>query len=449
MQLVCSGRALELTGIAGVQSVTKTNRLRGFTHHMRTRIPALLAATVAVLALASPATAAEVGWTADGWKHWWLPDDYSTHGKYIDSLFTATFWLCMVTWALVQIAMIVFLIKYRHRKDRKKAIFTHGNTRLEMCWTLAPAVILAALAVWNKGVWDRFRFNPDLQRDDVAKILVIGQQFKWNVIYPGPDGKFGKYLDFPKPTDKQWPDGKTRRGVAGPAFLPYTEAVTAINQYIDAENPLGKDMLDPDGKDDDWTPQPGREIAIPAHRPVEVQLSSKDVIHSFFLPNFRVKLDAVPGMRGAVSFTSTKTSTEREKESERTLKIKDLQSEFAADETLSLRVAINADTKGAVKDPKKEEYLFQDKSNPKKPVTIIRHANPLTKARVDKLAEAGIEEVTVYEPGIFEIVCEELCGGQHFTMRGELRVLEPDVYAERFEGKKRPAATQPAVAIAR
>jgi heme/copper-type cytochrome/quinol oxidase subunit 2 len=402
-----------------------------------------------VLLFTSTAGAAEVGWTTEGWKHWWLPDDYSKHGPAIDSLFTATFWICMVAWALVQITMIVFLIKYRHRASRKKATFTHGNTRLEMCWTLAPALILAFLAVWNKGVWDRFRFNPDLQRDDVAKILVIGQQFKWNVVYPGPDGKLGKYLIFPKPTDKQWPDGKTRRGVPGPAFLPYDEAVKAINAYIDAENPLGKDMLDPDGKDDDWTKTPGRDIYIPANRPVEVQLSSKDVIHSFFLPNFRVKLDAVPGLRGMVSFTSTKSSSQRERDTERTVKIADLQKEFAADEKLSLNIAINASSKDAVKDPKKDEYLYQDKSNPKKPATIIRNAQPLTKARADKLAEAGIEEVNVYTPGFFEIVCEELCGGQHFTMRGQLYILEPEAFAERFEGKKPPASTQPAVALAK
>lgn len=402
----------------------------------------------AALLLSAPARAADTAWTTPGWDHWWLPPDYSQHGPSIDLLFNVTFWICIVAWVLVQVAMIVFLIKYRSRPGRKKGVFTHGNTRLEMCWTLAPAVILAALAVWNKGVWDRFRFNPDLNRDDVARILVIGQQFKWNVVYPGPDGKFGRYLVFPKPTDKTWPDGKTRMGVPGPAFLPYDQAVRAINGYIDSENPLGKDMLDPDGKDDDWSKIPGRQIEIPAHRPVEVQLSSKDVIHSFFLPNFRVKLDAVPGMRGVISFTSNKTSTEREAENRTKVKPADLKAQLEGDPSLSYYITILPDAPGAVKDPKKEEYLYQDKSNPKKPSTIIRNGQPITVSRLEKLIEAGINEITVYKPGHFEIVCEELCGGQHFTMRGELYILEPDKYAEKYEGKKPGTTAKPAVASA-
>ena len=90
-------------------------------------------------------------------------------------------------------------------------------------------------------------------------------------------------------------------------MLPYENAVKAINTYIDQNNPLGKDFNDPDGKDDNWTKTPGREIMIPANRGVEVQLGSKDVIHDFFLPNFRVKLDAVPGMRGKIGFTANMT----------------------------------------------------------------------------------------------------------------------------------------------
>ena len=90
-----------------------------------------------------------------------------------------------------------------------------------MAWTLAPAVILAGLAVANKGVWDRLRFNPDENHPDKATILVIGQQFKWNVIYPGPDGKLGRYLIFPKPTDTKWPGGIKFANVAGPAALKY------------------------------------------------------------------------------------------------------------------------------------------------------------------------------------------------------------------------------------
>src|SRR5207247_1665325 len=83
------------------------------------------------------------------------------------------------------------------------------------------------------GVWDRLRFNPDADRPEKATILVIGQQFKWNVVYPGKDGKLGRYLLFPKPTDARWPGGIKYANVTGPNKLPYAQAVKTINTYID------------------------------------------------------------------------------------------------------------------------------------------------------------------------------------------------------------------------
>src|SRR2546423_12771928 len=111
----------------------------------------------------------------------------------------------MVTFIAVELCLVIFLIKYRHRADKKKAHFTHGNTRLEMAWTLAPALILAGLAIAHKGGWDRLGFHPHADRPDKATILVIGPQFKWYVIYPSKDGKLGRYLLFPQPTDSRWP----------------------------------------------------------------------------------------------------------------------------------------------------------------------------------------------------------------------------------------------------
>ncbi len=405
-------------------------------------MPAVVAGAVGVL-LASLARAADTG---TGWGEWWLPPDRSIHGAGIDSLFVVTFWITMVTFVAVEICLVVFLVKYRHRADKKKAVFTHGNTRLEMAWTLAPALILAGLAVANKGAWDRLRFNPDADRADKATILVIGQQFKWNVIYPGPDGKLGRYLMWPKPTDSRWPGGAKFAGVTGPNQLPYETAVKQINSYIDQVNPLGKDFDDPDGKDDNWEKQPGREIAIPAGRPTEVQLSSKDVIHSFFLPNYRVKLDAVPGMRGRICFTATMTSKEREATSRKTYKIDQLATMYAAARTPNFNTVITRDSAGAVKDPKKEEYLYANvDEKTKKQTTIIRNDRPLTGDVITKLKAAGITEVAVYEPGYWELVCEELCGQGHGGMRGQIVVLDSDEYNKKYEGGRSlgAPATQP------
>lgn len=378
-------------------------------------------------------------------KGWWLPTDYSEHGWAIDSLFTWIFWITMVTFIGVQALLVIFLVKYRHKPEKKKAHFTHGNTKLEMAWTIAPALVLAILALASKGVWDNYRYSPIAKDPDRAKILVIGQQFKWNVVYPGPDGKFGKYLIFPKPTDVYWPLSKTGapvkfKGVTGPAALPYDKAVAAINEYIDKENPLGKVFNDPDGIDDDWDKTPGREINIPVNRPVEVQLGSKDVIHDFFLPNFRVKLDAVPGMRGEVYFTATKTSAAREAETRRTYNdLTQLAADLALPENKELAVYIDEQTPGMNYDQRNKRYRYVDAKN----ATIVGNGQSLTVDRIEKLKAAGITQVSVYQPGYFDVVCEELCGQGHYTMQAKLVVLDNDKYAEKYEGKKPAPTTAP------
>jgi heme/copper-type cytochrome/quinol oxidase subunit 2 len=406
------------------------------------RTPLLaISAALALLFSASRAFAADV---SPGWGAWWLPPDRSMHGHSIDSLFVVTFWITMITFVAVELCLLVFLIKYRHRTTKKKAHFTHGNTRLEMCWTLAPALILAGLAVANKGAWDALRFNPDADNPNRATILVIGQQFKWNVVYPGPDGKLGKYLIFPKPTDAAWPAeyDKAKKapkpvsfaGVPGPASLPYDKAIVAINSYIDQVNPLGKVFDDPDGVDDDWSKTPGREIVIPAHRPTEVQLSSKDVIHDFFLPNFRVKLDAVPGMRGKLVFTATMTSKDREQASRRSYTIEELTPIFDRPVPPEMNVAITKDSPGATKDPRREQYLYAEDPKAAKPKTIIRDGGALTKENLVKLKAAGVTQVTAFEPGYWDLVCEELCGQGHYSMQGKIIVLDSLEYNKQFEG---------------
>ena len=402
------------------------------------------AAGVVVFMMSAVAQAADTG---DGWGKWWLPPDHSTHGYAIDRLFIWTFWITMITFVIVEIVLVVFLIKYRGRKDKPKGHYTQGNTRLEMCWTLAPAVIFIALAVANKGVWERLRFNPALEQKETARILVIGQQFAWNVVYPGADGKLGRYMVFPRPTDVRWSDPRPASAqktpykfanVEGPAFLPYEAALKQIGNYIDQVNPLGKDFSDPNGKDDNWVKAPGREINIPAGRPVEVQLGSKDVIHSFFLPNFRVKLDAVPGLRGRIAFTAQTTSKERADKSRRTYSIDELTKSYNEVDSPDLRVVITGESKGAIKDPasKTEQYLYVKDPATTKPVTIVRNDMPLTKDRVKQLKDAGITEVTAYDPGYWELICEELCGLGHSKMINQVFVLSNEEFKAKFETAK-------------
>lgn len=368
-----------------------------------------------------------------GWGSWWLPPDRSAHGYQIDALFTAIFWITTVTFVGVNILLVYFLIKYRHRPDRKKGIFSHGNTRLEMAWTLAPAVILALLALFSKRVWDNYRYSPTANDPNGAKVLVIGERFKWNIIYPGPDGEFGRYLMYPVPYDAKWPDGSNFQNVPGPASLPYKSALAAIKAYnLQGPNHLGKDLNDPLGKDDIWQSAQGREMLIPVNRPIEVQLGSKDVLHDFFLPNFRVKLDNVPGMRGRIFFTATMTSSQFEDEKRQTVSLSQLAEIFKTPQAEDLIIRINEAAAGTEQNKNKDRtgWRYINPSDSKK-ASIIRDGQGFPKERRDdilkKLKDAGIEQVTVV-PGPWEIVCEELCGEGHGTMRGQLRVLSGEDY---------------------
>ena len=366
---------------------------------------------------------------------WWLPTNYAVHGQAVDALFQWFFWITMAVFVGVELVLILFILKYRARGDKTKAKFIHGNSRIEMLWTVVPAIILVALALGSRRVWNDFRDSPLINDPGRSKILIIGQQFKWNVIYPGPDGKFGRYLVFPKPTDLTWPvgpDGQPTRfaGVAGPSLLPLPQAVSAINSYIDSENPLGKDFSDPDGKDDDWSPEPGRPIFVPVNRPVEVEVESKDVIHDFFLPNFRVQLYAVPGMLGRFVFTPMTTTAELEAASRETISIDELQKRLSFPANADLTIDIDEKTAGAVHD--KTGWRYVDSTKKKKPATIIRNGMEFAAGVVEKLKTAGITQVTVHKPQPFEVACAQICGAQHYLMRGELIVLSQDEFDRRF-----------------
>jgi heme/copper-type cytochrome/quinol oxidase subunit 2 len=406
----------------------------------RIRTGPIIAAAVGLL-LATPAAFAQVNKPFE-WADWWLPKNYSAHGGAIDALFIVIFWITLIALIIVQTAMVVFLIRYRHSAKRAKSHFIHGNTRVEMAWTLAPAVILAILALASKGVWHNYRYNES-EKDERSQIMVIGEQFKWNVVYPGADGKVGKYLAFPKLSDPKFRTLDSRR------------AKQKINDYISDENPLGKptnEKDDPYGQDDDWDKVPGRPVIVPYDKPIDVVLGSKDVLHDFFLPNFRVKLDAVPGMLGHIYFRAKKQSTV------------DTPIDNVA---LNDRLWIDRDTPGAKGGGENNAYLLADPKNANGlPINTSQTLERLARARLEAqnvanptaqqvedafkqlkadLKAAGTTHVSTYVP--FEVVCEELCGQGHATMRGELIVVSPRQYTNWIYHNE-PPTTQPVRTIA-
>ena len=184
----------------------------------------------AVLALAAGPAAAE-----DSLYGRLSPDNIGTYGGEIDSLYRVILWIVLATFVLTEGLLFFFIFKYR-AKPGGKAIYTHGNHRLEMIWTLIPGAILFWLALYQMGTWKDIK----IQKPDPAKGLVVqvlARQFEWAFRYAGPDGKFNTNDDITAPV-----------------------------------------------------------LNVPVDTNVTVLLRSQDVLHSFFLPHLRLKQDTVPGL---------------------------------------------------------------------------------------------------------------------------------------------------------
>src|SRR5262247_1137147 len=122
----------------------------------------------------------------------WLPESVSSYGAQIDQLFYVIYYVTGVTFFLVQGALVAFLWMYRHREGRR-ATYTHGNTTLEIAWTIAPAVILVLLGFISKARWDEIKGSrPPAD----INVRVTALQFNWEVLYPGPDGQFDTPDDY-------------------------------------------------------------------------------------------------------------------------------------------------------------------------------------------------------------------------------------------------------------
>jgi heme/copper-type cytochrome/quinol oxidase subunit 2 len=298
-------------------------------------------------------------------------------------------------------------------------------------------------------------------------MMVIAEQFQWNVVYPGPDGKLGRYLIFPKTTDLRWPtlpEGDSHawpEGIPGPAFMPTPEAAKVLKEFIDARNRLGKDFTDPAGFDDDWQQALGRPVYVPRNEPVRIVLGSKDVLHSFFLPNHRVKLDAVPGLRGEIYFTATRGSAEEEAKTRKRVPVDELAKLVVPGGPEWALEIPPGDPKGedvgSPDDPAYSRRYVMEVTTRKRvrgqmrdvteKVTVATHGFAVTAQMAEDLKKANITEVQVYVPKYWDLVCEELCGIGHTKMQGKLVVLEPEEYQRRF-GRRTGPTTGPAPAIA-
>ena len=114
----------------------------------------------------------------------WLPPGVSTYSGQIDSLFYLIYYVTTATFFAVQITLLVFVFRYRYDPNRR-ATYTHGNTTLEIAWTVAPALMLAALAIMSRTTWADIKWR---QPPSDFNVIVTAKQFNWEIAYPGPDG---------------------------------------------------------------------------------------------------------------------------------------------------------------------------------------------------------------------------------------------------------------------
>ena len=198
-----------------------------------------------------------------------LPVAASSHAGDVDRLMVLVHWLMLVLfvgWAAFFVYVLVRFRRGRHPQASYHGLRGRWSTWIEGGVLVAEILLLAffSIPMWSQRV-DAF---PSEEESTVVR--VVSEQFVWNIHYPGADGRFGR-----------------------------TEL-----RLVSTENPLGLDRADP-AANDDVTAE--NQLHLPVGRPVIVQLSSKDVVHSFALPQMRIKQDAIPGVIQPVWFTPTET----------------------------------------------------------------------------------------------------------------------------------------------
>jgi cytochrome c oxidase subunit II len=206
-----------------------------------------------------------------------LPDAASTHAGDIDQLIHLVHYLMFALFIGWGIFFIYVLVRFRQGRN-PKASYTGVKSKASKWLEVGVAVIEGVLLVgFSIPLWAQ-RVDRIPPESEATVVRVVAQQFAWNIWYPGADGVFGKQ---------------------------------EISLVDEASNPIGLDRDDPAGADDITLIN---QLHVPVNKPAIIHISSKDVIHSFSLPQMRIKQDAVPGMRIPVWFIPTITTADMRKQ---------------------------------------------------------------------------------------------------------------------------------------
>ncbi len=250
----------------------------------------------------------------------------SEHGVLIDNMMHITLLVTYSVFVLTHILLFWYAYKFRQQKGRKAQYISHNNT-LEVVWTGIPAIVMTFLVVGGLDAWNDIMGDVGAD-DNYLEIEAMGYQFAWQMRYPGPDGLLGR-RDF---------------------------------RLINPTNQMGIDWNDPKSHDDVLL----NNFVLPVDQKVRVRITAKDVLHDFYLPQFRVKMDAVPGLPTYFVFTPKQTTKEYRK-----------------------------------KLSQYEEYQVPDPDDPEK---------------------------MYWETANYELACAELCGIGHWSMQRTFAIVEQDEY---------------------
>jgi cytochrome c oxidase subunit 2 len=197
---------------------------------------------------------------------WWTP--IASNWKSIDDTIVITFWITGIAFTAVVLFMGYCVLRFRHR-DGAKAAYEPENKRLESWLTIGTALGVAAMLAPGLYVWRQYVTVPK----DATDVEVVGRQWQWSYRLPGKDGRLG----------------------------------TTDIQNVSADNPLGLNANDPHAQDDLVIETD--DLHLPIGKPVKILLRSFDVLHNFYVPEFRAKMDMVPGVVTYYWFTPTRTGT--------------------------------------------------------------------------------------------------------------------------------------------
>lgn len=320
----------------------------------------------------------------------WLPFSASSYADDIDKLYRLIFWVTTGMFFLTEGLLLIFCVIYRRRPGHRPT-YTHGNNTAEIAWTIVPALMLLGLAVLQIPTWNNIKKDfPAPDAKDVTLIDFLGEQYKWNIRYPGSKAKYKGEYEFTNLSNIHMPFGNT-------ALL---------------------------------------------------NLRSKDVIHSIFIPHMRVKQDTVPGLRQKAWFKPNR------------IFLVDLKAPHEQFEGKSIYVFENNDwvkkpwmrqktefitwTKDAAGawDPRPNKDFEEGGKYFNEKIAVQGHyekdgiyqvpvVNGVSK-KVKILHQGKVTEGQIadckYALGIYEIACAELCGMGHYTMRGFLYVEPPAVF---------------------